>query len=252
MNATVTRGRVIAAGTHLALSALIGAVVAAVTLLVWYPGAIGQMAGGRKLFLLILGVDVTLGPLLTLIVFNNRKPRAELVRDLAVIAALQLGALGYGLYTLYVARPVAVAYEPGRFRVVSANDVLLEELPKARPEYRSLPLTGPWLLGTRAAAPGDEKFDSISKAMGGYDMGQRPLFWQPYEESKAEVLKESKPATQLAQRHAARAAELKAALAESNLDLQTARYLPIVTREDWVVLLDPKGDVAGYAPFDGW
>lgn len=245
------RFRLLAAGGHVAASALIAAAVAAVTLGLWYPGAIGDMAGGRKLFFLILGVDVVMGPLLTLIVFDRRKPRRELVRDLAVIAALQLGALGYGLYTLYVARPVALVHEPGRFRVVTAHEVQADDLPNARPEYRRLSLTGPWVIGTRLTRS-DERLESLELALKGFDVGQRPSRWQPYPESRATILAESKPVSELLARHAARAEALRAALAASRLSVESARYLPVVARGDWVVLLDAEGHIAGYAAFDGF
>lgn len=245
------RFRLIAAGAHLAVSALIAAGVAAVTLGLWYPGAFAEMAGGRRLFLLILGVDVVMGPLLTLVVFDRRKPRRELARDLAVISVLQISALVYGLHTLYIARPVALAYEPGRFRVVSANDVPVDQLDQARHEYRSLPMSGPWILGTRPTRP-QERLASLEEALKGIDVGQRPGRWQPYEESRAEVLSVARPIDSLLNRYPDRREELLARLSEHRLDPARARYLPIVARGDWVALLDERGDVAGYAPFDGF
>jgi len=62
-------------------------------------------------------VDVILGPLITLTVFNRSKPRSELVRDLTVVGLIQLAALGYGLWTVFVARPVHLVFEYDRFRV---------------------------------------------------------------------------------------------------------------------------------------
>lgn len=245
------RYRLLAAGGHIAISALLAALVAFITLGLWYPGAFAEMAGGRRLFLLILGVDVVMGPLLTLIVFDKRKPRAELFRDLAVIGLLQLAALAYGLHTLYVARPVALAYEPGRFRVVSAQEVPLDELPQARAEYRTLPLNGPWILGTRPTRP-EERLESLERAMKGVDIGQRPERWRPYEESRTAVIAESKPLEQLLQRHKDQRQPLLDRAAELKLDVATARYLPIVARGDWVVLLDAEGRIAGYAPYDGF
>lgn len=49
------------------------------------------MPGVSDLFVLMLGVDVgvVLGPLVTMVVFNTRKPRAELVRDLALVVLVQ-------------------------------------------------------------------------------------------------------------------------------------------------------------------
>ena len=63
---------------------------------IWYPYPYREISGGRELFLLVITVDVILGPLITLAVFNRKKPRSELRRDLAIVALLQLGALGYG------------------------------------------------------------------------------------------------------------------------------------------------------------
>ena len=60
-----------------------------------------------------------------------------------MIGALQIAALVYGLHTVYIARPVAMVFEVERFRLVTANDVPVEELPKAPPEFRELSLTGP-------------------------------------------------------------------------------------------------------------
>lgn len=248
---TPLRARLLAAAGHLGISMLIAAAVALVTLGLWYPGAFAEMAGGRRLFLLILGVDVVMGPLLTLIVFDIRKPRRELVRDLAVIGTLQLAALGYGLHTLYGARPVALAYEPGRFRVVTANDVPADQLPEARPEYRSLPLTGPWILGTRPTRP-EERLESLDKALKGVDIGQRPERWQPYEASRSQVDADAKPIQLLLQRYPDRRQDLLDRVAALKLDPARARFLPIVARGDWVALLDERGDIAGYAPFDGF
>lgn len=245
------RFRLLAAAGHLAISALIAAAVAVVTLGVWYPGTIGQMAGGRRLFFLILGVDVVMGPLLTLVVFDKRKPRRELIRDLAVIATLQLAALGYGLHTLYVARPVALVYEPGRFRVLSAQEVQVADLPNAREEFRQLSLSGPLILGTRPTRP-EEKLESLDLALKGFDIGQRPSRWQPYAESRDTILSESRPVAELFKRYPARAQELQAVLAEAKLAAEQARYLPAVARGDWVVILNAQGDIAGYAPFDGF
>jgi hypothetical protein len=241
----------LAAASHLAISALIASAVAVVTLGIWYPGAIGQMAGGRKLFFLILGVDVVMGPLLTLVVFDKRKPRRELIRDLAVIAALQLAALSYGLHTLYVARPVALVHEPDRFRVLTAQDVQVADLPNAREEFRQLSLSGPLILGTRPTRP-EEKLESLELALKGFDIGQRPSRWQPYAESRATILAQGKPVVDLIKRYPARAAELQALLAELKLAPEQAHYLPVVARGDWVVILNAQGDIAGYAPFDGF
>ncbi|HEX6703226.1 MAG TPA: TfpX/TfpZ family type IV pilin accessory protein [Albitalea sp.] len=246
------RSRLLAAGIHLIVSAVIAVGVAVIILGLWYPGDLGDMAGGRRLFLLVLGVDVVMGPLLTLVVFNTRKPRSELVRDLSVIAALQMAALAYGLYTVYIARPVALAYEGARFRLVIAYDVRVEELPMARVPYQKLSLTGPLIVGVRAAKSGEERLESLDLAFKGYDIGQRPSLWQPYADSRAAAYAEAKTVEQLMSRYPARRSELEAKLRELGLTAVQARYVPVLARGDWVAILDGNGDVQGYAPFDGF
>ena len=148
------RRRARAAGLHMLISLAVAGMAAALVFGLWYPGPYRLLSGGRELFLLVTTVDVILGPLLTFVIFDLRKGWPHIRRDLAIIGCIQLAALLYGLHTVYVARPVAMVFEVDRFRVVTANDVHEPDLPKARPEYQAMPLTGPWLLGTRAAQPG--------------------------------------------------------------------------------------------------
>src|SRR5215831_21153351 len=130
------RRRARAAGFHLLISATLAALAAALVFGLWYPGFYRAVAGGRDLFLLVTGVDVVLGPLLTFAVFNLAKGWRHLRRDLAVIGVIQLAALLYGLHTVYIVRPVALAFEVDRFRVVAAANVYTPDLPKALPMYR--------------------------------------------------------------------------------------------------------------------
>lgn len=117
-----------ATAIHLLLSAAVALVCAVVVFALWYPPPFDELAKGRQLFLLVVAVDVVCGPLLTLIVFNPRKPRAELRRDLSVVVALQLAALTYGLVNVANARPIWLAFEGDRFRVVSVPDVNRRQL----------------------------------------------------------------------------------------------------------------------------
>ena len=91
-------------------------------LLLWYPRPYFHAAGGQTLLLLLIGVDVVVGPLLTLIVFDPRKKRLKF--DLAVIAVLQVAALAYGGYDhVRRAARVYVAFVGDRFELVAANAI---------------------------------------------------------------------------------------------------------------------------------
>ena len=241
-----------AAGIHLLISAAVAVLAALLVFGLWYPGPYRLLAGGRDLFLLVTSVDVIMGPLLTFAVFNLAKPKRELQRDLAIIGALQLAALFYGLVTVYQARPIAMVFEVDRLRLVTASSVSLEDLPNAAPEYRTLSLTGPQLLGTRRPKEGDERNDALFKGVAGLDIGSRPLFWQPYELSRVDVIAKAQPVAALRARYPAQAAAIDKEVGAMKLELSTARFLPVVARGDWVAVIDQTGDVVGYLPFDGF
>ncbi|MEQ1685348.1 MAG: TfpX/TfpZ family type IV pilin accessory protein [Burkholderiaceae bacterium] len=242
-----------AAGVHLLISAAVAAAAAALVFGVWFPGIYRQVAGGRDLFILITSVDVVLGPLLTFAVFNLKKGWPHLRRDLAVIGAIQLAALVYGMVTVYGARPVAMVFEADRFRVISVAQVEMDELPQARPEYRQLPLTGPWLLGARVPRPGDEANDALFKGLRGIDRAQRPLFWQPYAESTADALARARPLAILLAKYPALASNVKAELQALKVDEASAKFLPLIGRGgDWVVILDSAGRLVHYVQAEGF
>ena len=246
------RQRARAAGIHLLISAAIAALAAALVFGLWFPGFYRTVAGGRDLFLLVTSVDVILGPMLTFAVFNVAKGWKHLRRDLVVIGVIQLAALLYGLHTVYIVRPVGLVFEVDRFRVIAAGDVYEPDLPKAAIAYRSLPLTGPWLLGTRAPHPGDEHAEAVFMGLQGIDRANRPLFWQPYADSVPDVLAKSRPLSLLLTHYPARAAEFRASLAEMKADAVTARFLPLVARGEWVIVVDAKAAVLGYLQADGF
>jgi hypothetical protein len=242
-----------AAGWHLLISAAVAALAAALVFGLWYPGAYRHLSGGKGLFILIVTVDVILGPLLTFAVFNLNKGWPHLRRDLAVIGVIQLAGLAYGLHTVYVVRPVATVFETDRFRVVSAAEVHLPELAKALPAYRSLPLDGPWFLSARRPEEGDERRDVLFMALEkGIDVSQRPGFWRPYAEGRGRVLERARPVQLLLERYAERAGEFRAALAEAGLPEAEARFLPVMARGDWVAVLDKNGDLATFLAADGF
>lgn len=242
----------LAAGIHLGLSAFIAALAAVLVFVVWYPYPYREISGGRELFLLVVGVDVVLGPLITLVIFNRKKPRAELARDLALVVLIQLSALSYGLWTVFIARPVHLVFEIDRFRVVHAVDIDEALLPKTPEGIRALPLWGPSLLAVRPFKDSKESFDATMAALSGADIGARPDMWMTYAAARQGVVKVSKPVADLQRRFPEKAAELNAALQKAGRTGESVAYVPMVSRNIfWTVLVDPRtADVVGFVPLD--
>ena len=248
------KDRVQASGIHLGISLLIAGLAALLVFVFWYPYPYRDSSGGRELFLIVITVDVILGPLITLAVFNRKKPRTELVRDLTIVGLIQLSALVYGLWTVCAARPVHLVFEIDRFRVVHAIEVPEELLDQAPPTLRKLPLMGPTPLAVRPFKDAREESDATMAALGGVSLSARPDLWQNYSEARQRVLAASKPVSELRQRFPQQTALMDAAMAETGAGHDTLRYLPMVARNTfWTVLLDANtAELRGFLPLDSF
>lgn len=243
-----------AAAVHLLGSVLVAALAAGLVFGLWYPFPYRELAGGRDLFVLVVLVDIVLGPLLTLVLFTPSKMPRELWRDLIIVLMIQLCALGYGVWTVWQARPLFLVAELDRFKVISR--VALEEgvikvLPRAlQPQSFSGPIT----VAIREPKNLTEKsivlFESIQ---GGRDYGERPDFYVPYEGGAAlKSLKHARPLETFLQKYPLQRTSAQEFASKAGLRLELLLYLPVVARQEWIAILDDKGMVIGFLKGDGF
>jgi hypothetical protein len=234
------RDRLRAGSIHLGISMLIAASIFAVIYEVWFPGDLFEGAGGRGLFLLIMSVDATLGPLLTFIVFDRRKK--SLRYDLATIAVLQLAALGYGVWVLFEARPAFIAFVKDRFELVRANGIPPENYAAAADRrFASAPLTGPRLVGVRLPTNPKEQLMLIDSAMHGMDAQFFPRYYVPYEQVLPDVKSHAKTIATLRRLNPGHDAQIDAYLAAAGLPEKDVRFLPMRTgKGDIAMLVDAR------------
>ena len=246
------KDRLGASGIHLGISLCVAVFAAALVFGLWYPYPYGEISGGRELFFLVVAVDVIMGPLITLAIFNRAKPRRELLIDFTVVGLLQLAALGYGLWTVFAARPVHLVFEYSRMTVVHAIDVDADLLAKAPTSLQKLPVTGPTVIALRPFKNPAEQFDATMAAFEGFPLAARSDLWQAYEPVRADVLKEAKPVAELRARFSNQAAQIDRAIAATGKPVTDLRYLPLLSRKTaWTVLLDTTtAEPLGYIPLD--
>lgn len=247
--------RLRAAAIHLALSATIAVLCGLLVFALWYPYPYSEVSGGRELFLIVVAVDVVLGPLITFAIFNRAKPRAELRRDLAVVVLLQLAGLAYGLYTVHLARPVHMVFEYDRFRVVHQVEIPIELLDRAPADLDAVPWGAPTLLSLRPFRGEQERVEFTMAALQGAHLSVRPELWQPYEAGRERVLAAAKPVAELKTRFPDRAAEIDAAVRQAGGDPARTAYLPLIARkaEAWTVFVEAgTARVIGYLPLDSF
>lgn len=121
MNGFFTKFRLKYFFGHLVISLTIALLSLYLVFYIWYPAPLDKAAGVGEIILIMLGIDVTLGPLLTLVLAKEGKKGLKF--DLIVIGIVQLLALSYGLYSVDRGRPVAIAFDVNRFELVLKNSI---------------------------------------------------------------------------------------------------------------------------------
>jgi hypothetical protein len=241
-----------AAPIHLAISAVIASAVFGLMVFLWYPKPFFAAAGGTMLLVLLIGVDVVLGPLLTLLVYNPQKKSLKF--DLMAIAALQITALVYGGWIMFNARPVYVAYAGDRFELVEAQAIEPGDHARAPPAFRDMPLNGPVIVGTKFPTNEAEQ-DMLRRAvMVGGSIGVFPQHYVPYSAVASSVPTKAATLSALRRKHPEAAGAIDDIIAASGKAEHTLRYVPLQARHgDMAVVVDGKnGAVVGVIPVDPW
>jgi hypothetical protein len=192
--------RVKAFALHLLSSAAVLSLILGALYLGWYRWPGWYLTGLPHVAAMMVGVDVALGPLLTMVIANPSKPRRELARDVGIIVLVQLVALIYGTSTLWSGRPLYYTFSVDRLEFVQASDLDKSQIelaqqsnPALAPHWYSLPR---WIW---APLPDDEKLRSSivgSAISGGPDVIQMPRFFKPWSDGLPQLRKHLKKAAQ--------------------------------------------------------
>ncbi len=187
------RFRLRAFGLHLTASATALTLVLGSLWLGWYQWPGWYLASVLQVVGIVVMVDVVLGPTLTLIVANPGKPRTELARDIAIIATVQLIALGYGAVTLWDGRPLYYAFSINSLELVQASDLKAQDIragraanPALAPFWYSRPR---WIWAPLPDDPDEAKKIALGTAFGGTDVVQMPRGFRPWDQGLPEMRK---------------------------------------------------------------
>lgn len=234
--------------THLIISALVAVAAMGLVFGVWYPSPLHSALGVTGIFLLLLVVDVVLGPCLTLLVFKPGKKRLWL--DMVVIVLLQLSALVYGLYTVAEARPAWIVFAHDRFDVVRVVDISEAYQTQGSPEHSSPPWWGPKWVGLQGfeGAP-EQNLEQLRILLFGYDTSTVPMLYLPLARQAKDISNSALPLEQLT-RYNSTATLSPVLVAHPEADA----WLPLHTvRHDKVVLINKeKGEVVAMVNLSPW
>lgn len=224
-----------AAGLHALITLLVGMTTAVLVFVLWYPASFAEMTGGLALFKLLLVVELILGPLMSLVIFNPQKQKQELIRDYSVVGAIQFVALIYGLYVVSTSRPVFLVFVKDRIEVVAATELRKADLRGAAPEFQSLPWLGPRFICVEMPTDPQEKSDLLMSALEGRDVQLLPKYYRECRDGEiAERAYDSDQFFSLT--------SLKSDVIPESLKGSPFTWFPVVTRFGAWVVLFAEGD----------
>lgn len=239
---------------HALAGVFVAAVVGAIVFGWWYPSPYARIGGGLGLFLLVVGVDAVMGPVLTAIVADPSKSLTILARDLAVIVTLQLGALAYGLHALAVARPVILSFEVDRFQLLGANDIDAAGLAEAAPRFRHLSWHGPELVFSIKPTKPDEVLRSIEMALNGYDISYFPRNWREFSQYAVSAWNAARPLPLLTREYPGEVEGVTDIVARTGYAMGALRFLPLQSRQHsaTAIIAPPDARVVAVLPVDAF
>ncbi|WP_180077571.1 TfpX/TfpZ family type IV pilin accessory protein [Acinetobacter sp. YH12208] len=127
--------------SHLTISALIACCIISVIFLLWYPGALASAEGVTYIILMLIIIDVIIGPALGFLVYKENKKTLKI--DLGVIIILQITALSYGVYNIAQSRPIWIVQAGSIFQVVRLNMIDVDSQERAEAVYQEHSLLKP-------------------------------------------------------------------------------------------------------------
>ena len=243
--------RIRAALVYLAASALVAAIIFTTVFFLWYPGPFFGAAGGFDLLKVIVSVDLTLGPVVILVIYKPGKWGLKF--DIVTLAILQVCALMYGVYVLFEARPAYIAFVKDRFEIARANGFPDGELAKAG-AYASLSFTGPRWVGVNLPTDQDEAFRLLVSGLGGVDAQYYPKYYVPYDSVKKDVAAHAQEIDLLRKRNPADVARIDQMVARTGKPEAAIGFVPIrAGKSDLSAIVDRStGDVLRVSGVPPW
>lgn len=176
---------------HFCISLFIASIVVGVVFFIWYPFPLAKAVNVTHIFLMMLMIDVIIGPVLGLLVYKEGKKTLKF--DLAVIILIQLSALCYGIYSIAQGRPVWIVYSVDRFELVKNNEIIDENLQNARPEYQYPSWLGPQFIAMQLSLDREQRSkEMFDEVFSGVSLAQHPERYVKLSTVKAQIQQRAK------------------------------------------------------------
>ena len=233
--------------SHLSISLIIALLVIGLVFFVWYPFSLAIAVGVTHIFLMLLAIDVIIGPILGVLVYKEGKKSLKF--DLTVIILLQLSALCYGIYSIEQGRPAWLVYNVDRFELVRKNEIVDQNINQAQPQFQEPSWLKPQFVATEFAKDANKRSDDMfAEVLGGISIAQRPERYVELNKAKKQMQQRAQKLELLQQYN--NKADVEKILAKYP---QASAFFPLKTSVvDMTVLIDQNANVVKIVDLRPW
>jgi hypothetical protein len=200
----------------------------------WYRWPGWHLANVTTVVLVMVCVDVVLGPTLTFVVASKNKTRRVLTRDIGIIVVVQLCALIYGSVSLWNGRPLYYAFSESVLQLVQAYDIDAKDAeagrqqnPALAPHWYSLPR---WVWAPLPQNAEESRKIVISAITGGDDVISMPKYFKPWEDGLTSLRSHLKKADDVAYFAKSEKKKLKERMKAAGLPDDQLNTMPLTGR----------------------
>lgn len=233
---------------HLSASFIVALLVLGWVFTLWYPAPLAKATGVTHIVLLMIAIDVIIGPVLGFIIYKAHKQSLKF--DLMVIVLLQIFALGYGVYSVSEGRPVWTVFNGNRFELVRNNEIIdASANSRVDNEYYHPSLLGPKYVAVKIAEDQLEREKNMFEELqGSISLAQRPERYVAIAEANGRIIETAEDISDLNNYNSEQAVD-------SILDSypSASSYLGLKANViDMTVLLDNKGNTIDIVDLRPW
>ena len=233
--------------SHLSISLLIALLIMSLVFFIWYPAPLSQAVGVTHIFLMLLAIDVIIGPILGLLVYKEGKKSLKF--DLTVIILLQLSALFYGVYSIEQGRPAWIVFNVDGFELVRKNEIVDQNVNHAQPQFQQPSWFKPQFVTTEFAKNIQQRNDDMfAEVLSGISIAQRPERYVDFIQAKEQIQQRVQKLDLLQQYN--KKNDVEKILAKYP---QAAAFLPLkASAVDMTVLVDQNSNVIKIVDLRPW
>ena len=233
--------------SHLSVSFLIALLVIGVVFIVWYPSSLAAAVGVTQIFLMMLVIDVMIGPILGVLVYKESKKSLKF--DLSIIVLLQLSALFYGIYSIEQGRPAWIVFNVDGFELVRKNEIVDQNINQAQPQFQQPSWLKPQFVATVFANDTNQRNnDMFAEVLSGISIAQRPERYVDFIQAKEQIQQRAQKLELLQQYN--NKTDVEKILAKYP---QATTFLPLkASAVDMTILMDQNSNVIKIVDLRPW